>query len=33
VLFRRFLPPTEATYWTGTLLVALGLAFSVWARV
>jgi protein-S-isoprenylcysteine O-methyltransferase Ste14 len=33
VLFRRFLAPTEAAYWTGTLLVALGLAFSVWARL
>jgi protein-S-isoprenylcysteine O-methyltransferase Ste14 len=33
VLFRRFLPPSETSYWIGTLLVALGLVFSVWARV
>jgi protein-S-isoprenylcysteine O-methyltransferase Ste14 len=33
VLFQRFLPPSDGAYWAGTLLVALGLAFSVWARV
>jgi protein-S-isoprenylcysteine O-methyltransferase Ste14 len=33
ILFRRFMPHTLASYWTGTLLLALGLAFSVWARV
>jgi protein-S-isoprenylcysteine O-methyltransferase Ste14 len=33
ILFRRFMPQTLASYWTGTLLLALGLAFSVWARV
>jgi protein-S-isoprenylcysteine O-methyltransferase Ste14 len=32
-LFQRFMPQTLLTYWTGTLLLALGLAFSVWARV
>jgi protein-S-isoprenylcysteine O-methyltransferase Ste14 len=33
VLFERFLPWSYATYWSGTALLALGLAFSVWARV
>ena len=33
VLFERFLPRSYATYWSGTALVALGLAFSVWARI
>ena len=33
VLFKRFMPHTYLTYWTGTLILALGLAFSVWARV
>jgi protein-S-isoprenylcysteine O-methyltransferase Ste14 len=33
VLFERFLPRSYASYWTGTALLALGLAFSVWARV
>jgi protein-S-isoprenylcysteine O-methyltransferase Ste14 len=33
LLFERFLPASDTTYWAGTLLVALGLAFSVWARV
>lgn len=33
VLFERFLPRSYGSYWTGTALLALGLAFSVWARV
>src|ERR1700691_2437719 len=33
ILFQRFIPQTLVSYWTGTLLLALGLAFSVWARV
>jgi protein-S-isoprenylcysteine O-methyltransferase Ste14 len=33
ILFRLFMPQTLVSYWTGTLLLALGLAFSVWARV
>jgi protein-S-isoprenylcysteine O-methyltransferase Ste14 len=33
VLFERFMPHTYLTYWIGTLILALGLAFSVWARV
>jgi protein-S-isoprenylcysteine O-methyltransferase Ste14 len=33
VLFERFLPRGFATYWTGTALVVLGLAYSVWARI
>jgi protein-S-isoprenylcysteine O-methyltransferase Ste14 len=33
VLFERFLPRSYGAYWTGTLLLALGLAYSVWARV
>ena len=33
LLFERFLPRTLATYWSGTALLALGLAFSVWARI
>ncbi len=33
VLFERFLPASHGGYWAGTLLLALGLAFSVWARV
>ena len=33
VLFERFLPQSDGTYRTGALLLALGLAFSVWARV
>jgi protein-S-isoprenylcysteine O-methyltransferase Ste14 len=28
----RFLPPSAAVYWSGTLLVAAGLVFMVWAR-
>jgi protein-S-isoprenylcysteine O-methyltransferase Ste14 len=33
ILFQRFMPQTLVSYWSGTLLLALGLAFSVWARV
>ena len=33
VLFERFLARSYASYWTGTLLLAAGLAFSVWARI
>jgi protein-S-isoprenylcysteine O-methyltransferase Ste14 len=33
ILFQRFMPHSFAGYWTGTGLLALGLAFSVWARV
>jgi protein-S-isoprenylcysteine O-methyltransferase Ste14 len=33
VLFRRFLPWSLGAYWSGALLLALGLAFSVWARI
>jgi len=33
ILFERFLPRSYTTYWTGTALVVLGLAFSVWARI
>jgi protein-S-isoprenylcysteine O-methyltransferase Ste14 len=33
VLFERFLPRSYTTYWSGAALVALGLAFSVWARI
>jgi len=33
LLFERFLPRTLATYWSGTALLVLGLAFSVWARI
>jgi protein-S-isoprenylcysteine O-methyltransferase Ste14 len=33
VLFERFMPHTYLTYWIGTLILALGLGFSVWARV
>jgi protein-S-isoprenylcysteine O-methyltransferase Ste14 len=33
VLFERILPQSYGSYWAGTLLLALGLAFSVWARV
>lgn len=32
VLGGRVLPATEATYWVGVVMVALGLGFSVWAR-
>src|ERR1700682_4499458 len=32
VLFEPFLPRGGASYWSGTALLALGLAFSVWAR-
>ena len=28
----RFLPATPATYWTGVVIVALGLLFAIWAR-
>jgi protein-S-isoprenylcysteine O-methyltransferase Ste14 len=28
----RFLPALPAVYWTGVVLVALGLGFAVWAR-
>jgi protein-S-isoprenylcysteine O-methyltransferase Ste14 len=28
----RFLPKTEALFWLGTLMVAAGLGWSVWAR-
>jgi protein-S-isoprenylcysteine O-methyltransferase Ste14 len=31
-LSARFLPPSAAFYWIGLALVAVGLAFSVWAR-
>jgi protein-S-isoprenylcysteine O-methyltransferase Ste14 len=33
VLFERFLPRSNGAYWSGTALLALGLAFSVWARL
>ena len=33
MLFRRFLPYSHGAYWAGTGLLALGLAFSVWARL
>jgi protein-S-isoprenylcysteine O-methyltransferase Ste14 len=33
VLFRRFLPASDIAYGAGALLVVLGLAFSVWARL
>jgi protein-S-isoprenylcysteine O-methyltransferase Ste14 len=33
ILFERFLPRSYTTYWTGTALLILGLAFSVWARI
>ncbi len=29
----RFLPETTVAYWLGPLMVAVGLAFAVWARV
>jgi protein-S-isoprenylcysteine O-methyltransferase Ste14 len=32
-LHARFLPPTMIAYWLGLLMVILGLAFAVWARV
>jgi protein-S-isoprenylcysteine O-methyltransferase Ste14 len=32
-LTARFLPQTMVAYWLGLLMVALGLAFAVWARV
>ena len=28
----RFLPAAPATYWTGVVIVALGLLFAIWAR-
>jgi len=28
----RFLPASPATYWTGVVIVALGLLFAIWAR-
>ncbi len=28
----RFLPPTMAWYWLGLIVLAIGLAFAVWAR-
>jgi protein-S-isoprenylcysteine O-methyltransferase Ste14 len=31
-LGRRFVPDTPATFWTGFAVLALGLAFSIWAR-
>jgi protein-S-isoprenylcysteine O-methyltransferase Ste14 len=33
ILFQRFMPQTLVSYWSGVLLLALGLAVSVWARV
>ena len=33
ILFERFLPPSGGVFWTGTLLLALGLGYSVWARI
>jgi len=33
ILFQRFMPQSLAGYWSGTGLLALGLALSVWARV
>jgi protein-S-isoprenylcysteine O-methyltransferase Ste14 len=33
ILFQHFMPHTLLTYWAGTGLLALGLGFSVWARV
>jgi protein-S-isoprenylcysteine O-methyltransferase Ste14 len=33
VLLLRFLPRSYGAYWSGTALLALGLGFSVWARV
>ena len=33
ILFQHFLPWGYATYWSGTALLVLGLAFSVWARI
>jgi protein-S-isoprenylcysteine O-methyltransferase Ste14 len=32
VLEGRFLPAVPATYWTGVVIVALGLLFAIWAR-
>jgi len=32
-LDRRFLPDTITTYWLGLLMVGVGLAFAVWARL
>jgi protein-S-isoprenylcysteine O-methyltransferase Ste14 len=32
-LFERFLARSQATFWAGTALLAVGLAFSVWARM
>jgi len=31
-LDERFLPPTMAAYWLGLLMLAVGIAFAVWAR-
>jgi len=31
--YERFIPDTPLGFWIGTLLVAAGLAFAVWARV
>jgi protein-S-isoprenylcysteine O-methyltransferase Ste14 len=33
VLGERFLPDAPATFWAGFAIVALGLGFTVWARV
>src|SRR5262249_46342659 len=32
-LYQRLLPATAATFWIGAVVLAAGLAFSVWARV
>lgn len=32
ILEGRFLPAVPATYWTGVVLVVLGLLFAIWAR-
>jgi protein-S-isoprenylcysteine O-methyltransferase Ste14 len=33
VLNHRFVMPSEAVEWTGVILTALGIAFTIWARV
>lgn len=32
-LYARFLPATALGFWIGTVIVAAGLAFAIWARV
>ena len=32
-LDQRFLPPTIIAYWLGLLMLAVGIAFAVWARL